>query len=54
MDIHEWHEFWQDRYAEQERQERRYRLVQKLIVSGAVLVAFLNVLLLAYIRYAAK
>lgn len=54
MDIHEWHEFWQDRYAEEERRGRRYRLVRKLIVSGAVLAAFLNVFLLAYIRYAGK
>ena len=54
MDIHEWHEFWQDRYAEQERKERRVRLLQKLIVSGAVLAAFLNILLLAYARYAGK
>lgn len=54
MDLYEWHEFWQDRYAEQEREELRYRLMRKWIVSGAVLVAFLNVLLLAYTRYAGR
>jgi len=54
MDLYEWHEFWQDKYAEQEREERRYRLLRKMIVSGSVLAAFLNLLLLAYARYGGK
>jgi len=54
VDITEWHEYMQDKYAEQERQYRRYHLVRILIVCGAVLVMFLNVFLLAYIRYAGK
>ena len=54
VDIHEWHEYWRNTYAEEERQERHYRRARRLITAGAVLVAFLNVLLLAYIRYAGK
>jgi hypothetical protein len=51
VDIHEWHEYWRDTYA---AQERHYRRVWRLIVGGAVLVAFLNLLLLAYVRHAGK
>ena len=54
VDITEWHEHMRDKYAEQERQYRRYHLVRILIVCSAILVMFLNVFLLAYIRYAGK
>ena len=54
MDINEWHDRMGYLYAEQERRYRRYRLVRILIVCGAVLVMFLNIFLLAYIRYAPK
>ncbi len=54
MDIHEWHDYMRRLYAEEERRQRRYSRMRRLIIAGAVLAAFLNILLLAYIRFAGK